>query len=84
MARVACAAGPASRATGAVVELALVPLDDEPSPSGEEWSIDDEPMGSGWHESSWMLRRGLVVIEGAPPEAMPPEWQWCWWVAAGA
>jgi len=39
------------------------------------WSIDDEPMGCGWHESSWMLRKGLEVIEDVPLQALPLEWQ---------
>lgn len=43
------------------------------------WSIDDEPMGTGWHDSSWMLRKGLLVVEGAPAlAAMPVEWQLAW------
>ena len=67
----------------AVIEMALVPLQAQ-AEGDEAWSIDREPMGPGWHDSSWMLRRGLDVIEGLPPEAIPPEWQWRWWVAAGA
>lgn len=46
------------------------------------WSIDNEPMGPGWHDSSWQLRRGLVVDEEPPPDAIPPEWQWRWWIAS--
>lgn len=42
------------------------------------WSIDDEPVDRGWHESSWMLRRGLDVIEGVPPQFWPPEWRRAW------
>jgi hypothetical protein len=47
---------------------------------GRPWSIDDEPMGPGWHDSSRMLRRGLDVIEGAPLHALPAEWRWLAWV----
>lgn len=61
----------------AAAELTLVPPDDAP-----RWSIDSEPMGPGWHDSSWMLRKGLDVIEGLPPGATPPEWAWTWWVAS--
>ena len=42
------------------------------------WSIDDEPMGPGWHDSSRMLRTGLQVIEGAPLDALPAEWRLAW------
>lgn len=65
------------------IEMALVPLQAR-SEGDEAWSIDREPMGAGWHDSSWMLRRGLEVIENLPPEALPPEWQWRCWVAAQA
>ena len=64
----------------AVVEMTLETLHDQ---GGDAWSIDHEPMGTGRHDSSWMLRKGLDVIEGLPPEAIAPEWQWRWWVAAG-
>ena len=68
---------------GGVVEMALVPL--QARAEGQEaWSIEQEAMGPGWHDSSWMLRRGLDVVEGLPAEAIPPEWQWRWWVDAGA
>ena len=67
----------------ALIEMVLVPLQAE-AEGDEAWSIDREPMGPGWHDSSWMLRRGLDVTEDLPTEAIPPEWQWCWWVAAGA
>ncbi len=67
----------------ALIEMVLVPL--QAGAEGDEaWSIDREPMGSGWHDSSWMLRRGLDVTEDLPTEAIPPEWQWRWWVADGA
>ena len=71
---------PRAHPVAEVIELALLPL----AASDEDWSIDQEPMGPGWHDSSWMLKKGLDVIEGPPPEAVPPEWQWRWWLAAGA
>ncbi len=71
---------PRSHPLAAVIELAVLPL----AASVEDWSIDQEPMGPGWHDSSWMLKKGLDVIEGLPPEGVPPEWQWRWWRAAGA
>ncbi len=80
MARMAFAVAQQSLAA-VVVDLALMPPEAE---ANEAWSIDREPMGPGWHDSSWMLRRGLDVIEGLPPEAIPPEWEWRWWVASGA
>ena len=54
-----------------------VPSGFEPLPPAQAaaWSIDDEPMGCGWHESSWMLRKGLDVIEDVPLQALPPEWR---------
>ena len=67
----------------AVIEMALVPLQAE-AEGDEAWSIDREAMGSGWHDSSWMLRRGLDVTEDLPTDAIPPEWQWRWWVGGGA
>lgn len=83
MARMIYTVTPASPAA-AVIEMALVPLQAE-AEGDEAWSIEREPMQSaGWHDSSWMLCRGLDVIEDVPPEAIPPEWQWRWWVAAEA
>jgi hypothetical protein len=79
MARVAYSAPLASSAM-AVVGLALVPL---AASVGDKWSIDQELMGPGWQGSSWMLRKGLDVVEGLAAEAIPPEWQSRWWVAAG-
>ena len=64
----------------AIIELASLPL----AASNQGWSIDQEPMGPGWHDSSWMLKKGLDVIEGVPPESIPPEWRWRWWIGAGA
>jgi hypothetical protein len=61
------------------VELSLVPTEAQ---AASTWSIDEEPMGSGWHDSSWMLKKGLDVIEGLPPGAAPPDWAWAWWLAA--
>lgn len=48
------------------------------------WSIDDEAVDSSLHESSRLLRRGLEVDEDPPPEAIPPEWRWRWWLATRA
>ncbi len=61
--------------------LALVPTENEVR-SG--WSIDDEAMGPGWHDSSWMLKKGLDVVEDPPPGAIPPEWTLRWWFASDA
>lgn len=60
-------------------ELSLVPTEAEKTVG---WSIDEETMGAGWHDSSWMLKKGLDVIEGLPPGAVPPEWALRWWVAS--
>jgi len=79
MARPAFTAQRAHRAA-AFIDLALLPL----AAAEEDWSIDQEPMGPGWHDSSWMLKKGLDVVEGVSPEVIPPEWQWRWWLAAGA
>jgi len=68
----------AGQRTPTTAGLALVPTDE---PTAPQWSIDAEPMGPGWHDSSWMLKKGLDVIEGLPPGATPPEWAWTWWVA---
>ena len=56
-------------------------------PSGAQasgWSIDDETVDASWYESSRLLQRGLQVVEDPPPEAIPPEWQWRWWLASRA
>lgn len=74
MARVAYAMNEAAIAA-AIVELALVPLEEE---AEEAWSIEQEPMGAGWHDSSWMLRRGLDVIELTAMDSIPAEWQRRW------
>ena len=78
MARIAYTVPQAAPAL-AVLELALAPL---ATRAGAEWSIDQEPMGPGWHDSSWMLRKGLDVFEGVPTEAIPHEWRLRWWLAA--
>ncbi len=39
-------------------------------------------MGSGWHDSSWMLKKSLDVIEGLLPGSAPHEWAWTWRLAA--
>lgn len=36
---------------------------------------NDEPLGAGWYISSWDLLQGCDVIEGAPVDLLPPEWQ---------
>ncbi len=82
MARMAFAAAQAGfRGEFAKDELSLVPTEAETAPG---WSIDDETMGAGWHDSSWMLKKGLDVIEGLPHGAIPPEWALRWWVASSA
>ncbi len=54
---------------------ALPPSADEPPPDWQllppseapaEPDIDWEPMGPSWHDSSWMLRKGLDVLEWQP------------------
>jgi len=47
----------------AIAESALEALQCEADP---QWSIDREPMGPGWRDSSWMLRKVLDAIEGVP------------------
>ncbi|MCO5125728.1 MAG: hypothetical protein M9915_18570 [Rhizobacter sp.] len=80
MARMAFAGAQAAmQGQRAAVELALVPTEEQ---TASRWSIDEEPMGPGWHDSSWMLKKGLDVIEGLPPGAAPPEWAWTWWLAS--
>jgi hypothetical protein len=36
---------------------------------------NDEPLGAGWYISSWDLLQGCDVIEGAPVDLLPAEWQ---------
>jgi hypothetical protein len=82
MARVEFTASPAATgavASGVLSSLSLVPVD---AVGRAAWSIDEEEaMGDTWHDSSWMLHKGLDVIEGVQPEAVPAEWQWKWWRA---
>ena len=78
MARMALAVSPevAVGTTSAFdCHLALVPKDDTRYGS---WSIDEEPMGESWHDSSWMLRKGLDVIEDVAFDPPPGVWlrQW--------
>ncbi|MDH3208792.1 MAG: hypothetical protein OEM00_01425 [Burkholderiaceae bacterium] len=74
MARIAYA--PTQSPQQAQVHLALLPRESE---TGNGWSIDQEPMmSSGWHDSSWMLRKGLDVIEGVVLEPVPMEWRRQW------
>jgi hypothetical protein len=48
-------------------------------------SVDqEEPLGHGWHDSSWALRTGLDVSEDLPLESLPPEWQMRLWLSATA
>ncbi len=62
----------ASARAGAGIAPAVALLEPD---NNAGWSIDDEPAGPGWHESSWLLRRGLDVIEGVPPQFWPLEWR---------
>ena len=81
MARMAFAAAQAASKRRFVAdELSLLPTEVE---TASAWSIDEEPMGAGWHDSSWMLKNGLDVIEGLPGGVIPPEWAWRWWIASG-
>ena len=64
MARMARASSPrvmAIAASAFETRFELVPK--EPDTGARHWSIDDEPIGETWHDSSWMLRKGLDVIE---------------------
>ena len=79
MARLACKLL-RGRAAAAFDELALLP---RPA-SDEAWLLGEEPMGPGWHDSSWMLKKGLDVVEGAPNEVIPAEWQCRWWLDEAA
>ncbi len=83
MARMAFTVAPTAAAAAVIVELALAPLAAADKAAKDGWSIEREPMGTGWHDSSWMLRKGLDVSECVEPEAIPPEWQWRWWLASG-
>jgi len=37
-------------------------------------AADDSSTGPGWYDSSWDLRRGLIVREGLPADAGLHEW----------
>ena len=37
-------------------------------------AMPDPSTGPGWYDSSWELRRGLVVREGLPADARLHEW----------
>ena len=70
MARMANATSPqmtAIEATWAGKSLALIP---KHRATGDTWSIDAEPIGESWFDSSWILSRGLQVIEGLTLEPM--------------
>ena len=43
------------------------------------WSIDEEPMGETLRDSSWMLRKGLQVIEDLAPDLWPMAWTGSRW-----
>jgi hypothetical protein len=74
----ACAvtpAVPAGRVSEFVCHLALVPKGDA---GYGRWSIDEEAIGETWHDSSWMLRKGLDVIEDLDLEPPPRAWSRVW------
>ena len=84
MARMANAVTPmvaSKRASEFDCHFTLVPKDDGAYGS---WSIDAESMGETWHDSSWMLRKGLDVIEDIdfePPVGLrPPRWRLAPWL----
>ena len=79
MARMAFSGPQAAIQREGATGLALVPTEAQ---AALKWTIDEEPMGPGWHDSSWMLKKGLDVVEGLPPGATPPEWAWTWWAAS--
>jgi hypothetical protein len=84
MARMANAVSP-MRVTTAPSEFdchfALVPKDDV---AYGHWSIDEEAMGETWHDSSWMLRKGLDVIEDIDLDPPPRAWVGVWRQPAAA
>lgn len=43
------------------------------------WSIDEEPIGETLRDSSWMLRKGLQVIEDLATDAWPLAWSGSRW-----
>ena len=45
------------------------------------WKIDDEPICESWHDSSWMLRKGLVVIEELDIDPQVHGWAQGWHIA---
>jgi hypothetical protein len=78
MARVANAVSPmrvAKAPSEFECHLALVPKDER---AWGHWSIDEEAMGETWHDSSWMLRKGLDVIEGFDLDPPPRAWARVW------
>lgn len=84
MARMVLAVSPAVVGRGAsefVCHFALVPKDDTNS---ARWSIDEEAIGETWHDSSWMLRRGLDVIEDVVLDPLPKEWARDWRLTAAS
>ena len=78
MARMALAVSPqrASRAASEFVcHFALLPKDDH---GDVEWSIDEEAIDATWHDSSWMLRKGLDVIEDFELDPVREGWTHTW------
>ena len=79
MARMALAVSPqrASRAVSEFVcHLALLPNDDDHN--DVQWSIDEEAIDATWHDSSWMLRKGLDVIEDFELDPVREGWARTW------
>jgi hypothetical protein len=66
---------PAGRVSEFVCHFALVPKDDL---AYGRWSIDEEAIGETWHDSSWMLRKGLDVIEDLDLEPPARAWARVW------
>ena len=78
MARMAFAASPEvapGTASAFDCHLALVPKEDTQYGT---WSIEEEPMGESWHDSSWMLRKGLDVIENFELDPVHEGWTHTW------
>jgi hypothetical protein len=56
-------------------QLTLVPKNDV---AYAGWSIEKEAIGETWHDSSWMLRKGLEVIEDLDLDPPPRAWDEAW------
>lgn len=59
-----------------LLDLALVARDEV---ERGHWSIDEEPIGETLRDSSWMLCKGLQVIEDLAPDAWPLAWTGSRW-----